>query len=1147
MSNSRKDKASTSAVYRLQPQLDGASVRKAILADALAPVREATRRGSSASSEAAEWSAGRKKLGNLAAVKLAPLGSEGSPAGEAEGGSPAAAPVSDASGNASALPAPAAADRVPGLPPAVPAPAPDGASASAPAPEPGEMPHPDAANGATVACEGGVPERSADGGAAEEPAEASGAFPKRRSRANLLLAMKGPSQACEGQGEPKPTPAEAATPSKPEGVGTIGGPAYGWVEGGLPTPAGGGCYAVEFLDDEQVRVLAYIDPFGRAFATDKPSAVPPARLPDLCFEPDEHNKGRRRIEGSVLARGAAGEGDAVDVARYSCLDDAYELCDTWYAFGGHDRGLSYNDAMTRAFFAFVYRPAQGATPVPARGLGGIFDSLRSENFVRSLLAMVGHVNDAMRDPSLSVPGLVQCLVRWLDEAAGGSLRSLGLADGDLRLVRTVRYGDTFFVGNESEDNRLSASQVWAIEAALNRFLLASERLGDAAGRATVEEAQQADREVIALAATQSPVIGPLAGSPKYIDGRDFPDSEWRFRCRFAAALERMRVPFRVSVAFRSDVDAGVAALDVTLPQVEMMRSCDEVPMQAGEGEAAAAAEGESAPQAGDEATASIASEEPAPSDDAAVGGLDAASLYGLRMGLFAAVAAFRSSESVSKVHLYLHALDDESVGDGPMRSMGFMAPGDDFDALFLNQQEPDGVAVVADLHREQGVAVVALGRETFEATDGFKEARAGDPLPLYRQNGAILSKFALQGIGPFDAVRSLPSAAVRKDLPEVGREDLGPEAAKALGATNSFGVRIVYDGELRRFAEELADSIVGAASVAQAIAVVRAAQEQESQKRNEPGVSACTRLMTALAEGSVGLGDQNAIVGVCLGEDRCRLANLRADALSEQGEFDEAASLLIDAIRESAALDGFIDGSTTVFRSFDTYASRLLYNLAREGVVTGVDAVEADGGRHVELTTDSFFMAHAEVTRLLERSFQYTEQAVAYGKRLIELSPTVALGYRVLGRAYMLTGDMESARKTLVAGLKTALVAGDISALYYQLAYVLWKMGKPEVGAAAYAKCLEISPVVASQAQAELEELLEEASMPAPEPARVDRTLRQGGVPVAPRPCLLNEIDKAVVAAVQENLFPVARGLLAVRLRYRPDDALSNVLRSLGD
>ena len=36
-------------------------------------------------------------------------------------------------------------------------------------------------------------------------------------------------------------------------------------------------------------------------------------------------------------------------------------------------------------------------------------------------------------------------------------------------------------------------------------------------------------------------------------------------------------------------------------------------------------------------------------------------------------------------------------------------------------------------------------------------------------------------------------------------------------------------------------------------------------------------------------------------------------------------------------------------------------------------------------------------------------------------------------------------------------------------------------------------------------------------------------------------------AAVQENLFPVARGLLAVRLRYRPDDALSNVLRSLSD
>lgn len=1071
MSDLRKDKTSSSATFRLQAASDGAIVRKVVLAEVLAPVSSESRRSGSTSGDGRnDLSVGRRKLKNLTSMKLPPLSE-----------------VVEESAKEAGEDEPLAVER---------ADRPADSALDVPSQEKSFSKNFQLSSESAVPCErDDAAGQNADG-------------------------MLTDGEEDEGR-QPNRTQAPA-------------GPSYGWVEGGLPVPAGGGCYAVEFLDDDQVRVLAYIDPFGRAFVTDKPDTVPPARFPDLCFQRDEQTKDRQRVKGNVLVRNGSADDAVTDVALYSCLDDVYELYDTWYAFNGRNKNLSYNDAMARAFFAFVYRPSLGATPVPARGLGGIFESLRSTDFVRSLLSMVNHVGDAMKDPSLSVPGLVQCLVRWLDEAAGGSLRSLGLSDGDLRLVRTIRYADTFFVGNESEDNRLAASQVWAIEAALNRFLLAAERLGDAAAWASVEEAERADREVIAQAATQSPVIGPLAGSPKHIDGRDFPDSEWRFRCRFAAALERMRVPFRVSVAFRSDIEAGVVALDVTLPQSEMMASCQEPAATLEEKDASGA------PNEGNGAEQTEACE-------VATGGLDAAALYGLRMGLFTAAAAFRSSGAVSKVHLYLHALDDESVGDGPMRSMGFMPTGDEFDALFLNQQEPDEVAVVADMHREQGVASVALSREVFDATDGFKDARAGDPLPLYRENDAILSRFALQGMGPFDAVRSLPSATLRKDLPEVGREELSPESAKVLGADNAYGVRIVYDGELRRFAEELADSIVDATTVAQAIGIVRAAQEQESQKRNEPGVSACTRLMTALAEGSVSLGDQNAIVGVCLGEDRCRLANMRADVLSEQEKFDEAASLLVDAIRESAALDGFIDGSTTVFRSFDTYASRLLYNLAREGVVTGVDAVEADGNRRVELTTDSFFMAHAEVTRMLERSFQYTEQAVAYGKRLIELSPTVALGYRVLGRAYMLTGDMESARETLVAGLKIALVAGDISALYYQLAYVLWKMGKFEVGAAAYAKCLEVSQVVAPQAQSELEELLEEASLPAPDPAKVDRTLRQGGVPVAPRPCLLNEIDKAVVAAVQENLFPVARGLLAVRLRYRPDDALSNVLRSLND
>ena len=46
---------------------------------------------------------------------------------------------------------------------------------------------------------------------------------------------------------------------------------------------------------------------------------------------------------------------------------------------------------------------------------------------------------------------------------------------------------------------------------------------------------------------------------------------------------------------------------------------------------------------------------------------------------------------------------------------------------------------------------------------------------------------------------------------------------------------------------------------------------------------------------------------------------------------------------------------------------------------------------------------------------------------------------------------------------------------------------------------------------------------------------------------VLEALGSGASAAVDVGMFPVARNLLALRLRYRPDDALVNVLRSLGE
>ena len=123
----------------------------------------------------------------------------------------------------------------------------------------------------------------------------------------------------------------------------------------------------------------------------------------------------------------------------------------------------------------------------------------------------------------------------------------------------------------------------------------------------------------------------------------------------------------------------------------------------------------------------------------------------------------------------------------------------------------------------------------------------------------------------------------------------------------------------------------------------------------------------------------------------------------------------------------------------------------------------------------------------------------------------------------------------------------DIAMAYYQLAYVLWKAGRPQAGAACYLKSLMTSSSMAMQATAELQELVEETGVALPPREVVDEELAKHAVPVAPTAEVLEALGSGASAAVDAGMFPVARNLLALRLRYRPDDALVNVLRSLGE
>lgn len=848
---------------------------------------------------------------------------------------------------------------------------------------------------------------------------------------------------------------EGAVPPVPNAQGAAIAPAYGWVANGLPTPATGGAYVVEFMSKNEVRIVAYLDPFGRAFSTLEPVTVPPAREPDLLFLKSLHQDAQGEELGCVCIH--RGGGAKTEVAQYRCAHDRYALFDSWYDFGPYGTDLAYNDVMTRAYLAFVERPALGAAAVPERGLSGVHERLRGDKPLAALRSIVEEAQRVELDPAYRPPALVRCLARWLTEAGLGDLD--GAQDDALRLVRTARYANTYYVGVESEEASLPEDLVWGIEAALNRFLLIEEAFGELASLASDIDCVRWDEYLLESVAIQHPPADRLTDETVLQA-----EGEWGVRCALGVTLERLRLPVRIDASMRFDVEEGVAAFAVKPPGGSLMPSWiwrDECGFM----------------QMTDEAREAQARR------------------YALHLGLLLVAAAFDASPSIQRVDIVARPF---------VQTM--------------------------------------FERKTYEAFGRFEDARAGDPFPPYAFAGA---RFEAGEMESFAYVDSLPSFERRRRRPETMDGVLGSAARAALGADECRDVRISFESARRRVAEGLADRIVCASNATDAIRLVRTAQDDASARGDDRTVAACTRLMAALAEGEVDMGDQNAVVGRFLGEDRCLVALGRARVLSANDQ-EAAVRVLMDAVNEAAALDGFVDGVGTVYRAFDSYASRVLYNRARIGSGEPRRAL-LDAGKCVELVPDSYFLCHLEITQLLEHSFERTEEALRFGQRAIEIGPATAAGYRQLGRAYMLVGDMENAASVLQEGLLVAVQPNEIATAYYQLAYVLWKAGRPRAGAACYLKSLMTSSSVAMQATVELQELMEETGVALVGKEAVDEELAAHAVPVAPTAEVVDALDAGSAAAVDAGLFPVARNLLALRLRYRPDDALVSVLRSLGE
>lgn len=889
---------------------------------------------------------------------------------------------------------------------------------------------------------------------------------------------------------------------------------YGWVSGAMPAPGKEDKYIVEFLGKTTFRVIAYLDKYARAFATDHPITCPPATAPDLLVSRYSEQLDSSCEQGCIQVPGKDGEMRVV--AEYRFARGRYSIEGSWYGFGSYAQGLTYEDCIARAYLAFVYRPTLCGTQMPLFGIGNVGEELRKRKPLDALARIADAVAGADADPALTAPGLERCLARWLGEAGLGGERAetlKKLAKGDpLRLVRTKKYADTYYIGvNDEAAVAPYRRMVWALEGALNRFLLISESLGDRANAASEAEVGQWDYYLIESIAQQM----PYAEQPA--DARGETAREWAIRFGIATAVERLRLPYRLAADFRVNAAGGLAAFDAVVPHSSLMTaqrwfegvsSWVDVPLAEREGQA---------------------------------------TRYAMRLAIMLAAIAFAQSAALGRVVVAVRPVSD---GAGSTE--------------FTGEFPQDG-----ELPRTFSVE---FERGTFCANGAYRQAALGDPAPFLAWFGATVGQAAVPS--PFEDERL--TVLSRALAPELSDDPVPAYARAALGARAVSDLAVNYNAKRRHIAEHIADDIAQAETTTERIRVVSAVKDRTADVDVQ---EACTRLMVALTSDEIDPTDQNAIVNRFLGKDELMAALSAARAAVERGEAGEAVSILVEAIRKAELSGRFTDTDATVFRCFDSYASRVVYNrvyqaeaeeiaaveaapavgcAACEQAAAAVPAVEPASGTAssalespaaptVELAPDSLYFCCLEAVKLLEHSFDRTEEALGFGRRCMELAPVSGPGYLQTARAYMLVGDMDNTVATINRYLAVALLPNEIAMGYYQLAYAEWKAGRLEAGVAAYLKSMTISPLVYDQARLELEELLNEPEAGLVPADEIDGVLEKHGIVVAPAEACFEWLLEASEAAVDAELFVVARSVLAAYCQYRPDDAIVNVLRSLGD
>ena len=425
---------------------------------------------------------------------------------------------------------------------------------------------------------------------------------------------------------------------------------------------------------------------------------------------------------------------------------------------------------------------------------------------------------------------------------------------------------------------------------------------------------------------------------------------------------------------------------------------------------------------------------------------------------------------------------------------------------------------------------VCFDRERFELLD---LAEGIDPVESALSFGATISIDGT-GLAPVDQGFSLADESFcprsRYEAPERSSRLLADDAARALGTRRVCGLSV--DESDRR--SELAELIMRGigSSTSENVSLIMSLVEDDP----DPTVHmAAERTVAKLIAGTLD-EDPLVVADEFLDGDALSRAVVRARDLMAEGDPVEAERVLSRALAPIEACGTYDDSPTVRYRFFADYPERVLYNrmLAADGVTT-------------LLVPEAYAWAHVlrSVCLLMQGR---TQEALAGARRGVELCPLSSHARLHLAQCLEANGDTDGAIQALSDLLDIAHDGFGVGFAYYRMAFILWQRGDSSGAQACYKRAVRFAPVTIIP----IAEGADPKDIPNPADLRSmvidkrdDKVLTARSIPLAPTRRVREACAEAARAALDAEVFPVARSLIQSFVELDRDDVTFGVLRSI--